>query len=120
MMTSAQFLAELRALISDIKKELANRESGQPGVGTGEELTYIWDELVGVEARIASGSIPLPKHRYLASTRIVSDTWPFNSTLGEHARIGNPFAGRPNKWPPGLLYPWSSCQFQNQLGRRHV
>ena len=83
MVTPAQFLAELRALLSDVEKELANRESGQPGVGTAEELTYIRDELVGVEARIASGRIPLPKHRYLASTRIVSDTWPFNSALGE-------------------------------------
>ena len=83
MVTPAQFLAELRALLSDVEKELANRESGQPGVGTAEELTYMRDELVGVEARITSASIPPAKHRYLASTRIVTDAWPAPDPLGE-------------------------------------
>ena len=83
MVTPAQFLAELRGLLTDVEKELANRESGQAGVGTAEELLHIRDELVGVEARIASGTIPLPKHRYLASTRIVTDAWPAPDPLGE-------------------------------------
>ena len=81
MVTPAQFLAELRGLLTDVEKELANRESGQAGVGTAEELLYIRDELVDLEARVTSATISPVNERWFASSRIVTDTWPFDNTL---------------------------------------
>lgn len=77
-----EFLAELRPVLQQISFELNQRQSGMPGVGTIGELEYIRNELATIEAKAASGTLPPVGERWLASARIVTDTWPNDSELG--------------------------------------
>ena len=80
--TVQEFVAELRAVLQAVTVELSRRQAGVPGAGTVAELELIRNELVEVEAKAASGSLPAQGQRWLAASRIVTDTWPNHSELG--------------------------------------
>ncbi|HEY0605596.1 MAG TPA: hypothetical protein VGD58_21920 [Herpetosiphonaceae bacterium] len=80
--TVQEFVSELRAVLQAVTFELSQRQAGVPGAGTVGELELIRNELVEVEAKAASGTLPPHGQRWLAASRIVTDTWPNNSELG--------------------------------------
>jgi hypothetical protein len=79
-----QFLAELRPVLHEVRDELRQREAGMPGVGTIGELHAIQNELSEIEAQALAGTLPPGGQRWLAASRIVTDTWPHESTLGDN------------------------------------
>jgi hypothetical protein len=82
-MEISAFLKELRNLMQEVSEQLMRRQAGNPGTGTVDELRFILKELSEIEKRAASGKLPPSGDRWLASTRIVTDTWPHDSQLGE-------------------------------------
>jgi hypothetical protein len=83
-MTTADFLREVRSLLQEVNQQLQQRQAGIPGDGSAGELRNIQEELSKLEALAASDALPPPGSRWLGATRIVSDTWPFDSQLGQH------------------------------------
>jgi hypothetical protein len=80
--TVQQFLVELRPVLQQVTFELHQRQSGIPGVGTIGELQFIQNELSAVESKAVAGTLPPVGERWLASARVVTDTWPNDSPLG--------------------------------------
>ena len=80
--TVQAFVAELRALLQAVTFELSQRQAGVPGAGTVGELQAIRDELAEVAAKADAGTLPPHGQRWLAASRIVTDTWPNDSELG--------------------------------------
>lgn len=83
-MTITAFVQELRTLRAEVATQLAQRAAGVAGDGTVGELQQIDAELRALETRLASGQLPPKDERWLGATRIVTDTWPFESKLGQH------------------------------------
>src|SRR5690242_10102944 len=82
-MTTADFLREVRSLLQEVNHELEQRQASIPGTGSIDELQYIQEELSNLEALAASNALPPPESRWLAAVRIVTDTWTWDSQLGE-------------------------------------
>ena len=80
--TTQAFVAELRALLQAVTSELSQRQAGVPGAGSVGELQLIRNELVDVAAKAESGTLPPQGQRWLGASRIVTDTWPNDSELG--------------------------------------
>lgn len=80
--TVQEFLAELRSVLQAVTFELRQRQAGMPDAGTIGELELIRNELVEVEAQAVSGTLPPSGQRWLAASRIVTDTWPNDNELG--------------------------------------
>lgn len=83
-MTAADFLREVRALLQEVNQQLVQRQAGILGAGTVDELHSIQKELSNLEALAASDALPSVGSRWLGASRIVLDTWPFGTQLGEH------------------------------------
>jgi hypothetical protein len=81
--TVEQFLDELRPILRQVSFELSQRQAGMPGVGSIGELELIRNELAELESRAKSGTLPPSGQRWLAASRIVTDTWPSDSDLGD-------------------------------------
>jgi hypothetical protein len=77
------FLVELRGVAASLRSELLQRQQGVPGPGTIDELQAMLRELSEVEGRVMTDSLPPPEQRWLAGSRIVTDTWPNDSELGD-------------------------------------
>jgi len=82
-MTTADFLREVRSLLQEVNQQLQQRQAGIAGAGTTDELQYIQAELSNLETLATSNALPPPGSRWLGATRIVTDTWPHNSQLGD-------------------------------------
>lgn len=81
--TPTSFLPELQQVIAEVAAQLTRRQAGVPGDGTVGELRLIQDELKALEARVSQGQLPPRGQRWLGATRIITDTWSFDSALGK-------------------------------------
>lgn len=90
--TVQAFVAELRVVLQAVAAELSQRQAGVPGAGTVGELELIRDELAEVEAKADAGTLPPSGQRWLAASRIVTDTWP------NHSELGNRIVGLATKY----------------------
>ena len=81
-MTTVDFLQEVRSLLQEVNQQLEQRRAGIPGAGSVGELRYIQEELSKLETLAASNALPPVGSRWLAATRIVTDTWPLDNQLG--------------------------------------
>lgn len=82
-LTASEFLSELDLLIQEVDQHLTERLAGTPGIGTVLELQSIHQELSALRQSTEAGSLPPPSERWLAAARLVTDSWPFGSPLGE-------------------------------------
>lgn len=83
-MTTTDFLREIRNLLQEVNEQLEQRQAGIPGGGTVDELLYIQEELSNLERLAASDTLPPIGSRWLVASRLVTDSWPNDSQLGEH------------------------------------
>jgi hypothetical protein len=83
-MNRVEFLQRLHIVLERIETERQRRQAGQDGPGTVAELEYIRQELAGVGQMVASGALPPRDQRWIASSRIVTDTWSPDDVLGEN------------------------------------
>src|SRR5262245_37649920 len=83
-MTTADFLREVRSLLQEVNQQLEQRQAGIPGSGSADELRDIHGELSNLETLAATEALPPIGSRWLAAARIVTDSWPHDSQLGEH------------------------------------
>ena len=86
MSKSKQYQSAVTAVstaLSAIRDEIARHEEGRGEVSSIRQLTSFQDVLTSVAQRLEAGDVPPRGGRYLGITRVVNDSWPLDSHLGE-------------------------------------
>ena len=76
-------LGLIRAAHRAVSDELVRAATGTGSVGTTAQLTSVKQKLEEMERAIASGDLPPKPLRDRGMGRMVSDSWPLGSSLGE-------------------------------------
>ena len=84
MIIKNDFLILLYEVANEVGQELDNRKSGEIGIGSVEDLEFIFIELSSLASSlIDSSSKPSPERKYLKSAGIVMESWPAQEDLSE-------------------------------------
>ena len=81
--TIPDFSILLQDTITQTKQALEERKLGIAGDGNVQELELIYNELLKIDGQIKSNQIPPTEERDLISARLVTDSWPIESKLGD-------------------------------------
>lgn len=82
-MTKSDLIREIRRLAQAVTGQLQQRRREIAGVGSVAELEFMQQELSTLAAKLEAGEWPPAERRWLASARMVTDTWPPDNQLGE-------------------------------------
>jgi hypothetical protein len=76
-------LRRLESAIEAIDAEIARHEAGNGEVSNRQQLRSFRDALAEAFRRVESGHVPPKASRSGGLARVIVDSWPFNSALGD-------------------------------------
>lgn len=74
---------DLQAAESDLRAEAEKRELGQAALGAGEQVEIMLKQVAIMRAQVESRAVPPVEGRIRGMARMVVDSWPMDSALGD-------------------------------------
>ena len=83
MIKTEHALRLIREAKEAVSQELARNAAGAGTIGTSNQLVAVRQKLEAMEHSICDGALPPKSSRDRGMGRMVSDSWPLGSALGE-------------------------------------